>query len=222
MTSPRSALLAGATGLVGGHVLKLLLADHDYSQVTVLTRRTLPLGAPKLVQQVADFDRLAELAPFPQADDVFCCLGTTIRRAGSQDAFYKVDFTYVHDLARLAAARGAKQLLLVSSLGANPRSRVFYNRVKGKVEDAVRALPLHGIHLFRPSLLLGARAEFRLGERIATVASRAVSWAFVGPLANYRPIAAEVVARAMVRVAKEGREGATVYESQVIQRLAAV
>jgi uncharacterized protein YbjT (DUF2867 family) len=159
--------------------------------------------------------------PFPKAQDVFCCLGTTIRQAGSRDAFSKVDFTYVHDVARLAARAGATQLLLVSAVGANAGSRVFYNQVKGKVEDAVRALPLHGIHIFRPSLLLGERAESRPGERIATIVSRALMWAFVGPLARYRPIAGETVARAMVRVAKEGRAGAQVYESEAIGPLAA-
>lgn len=216
MTGLRSALLAGASGLIGGQVLRLLLADGDYGLVTVLTRRPLSAGHPKLVQQVVDFDHLAELAPFPRAHDVFCCLGTTIRKAGSRDAFYKVDFTYVHELARLSATHGANQFLLVSSLGADPGSRVFYSKVKGKVEQAVRALPLHGLHIFRPSLLLGERSEFRPGERAAAILSRAVSWAFVGPLAKYRPIEAEAVARAMVRVAKEGREGVHRYESDAI------
>jgi len=216
----RTALLAGATGLVGGHVLRLLLADPDSTPVTVLGRRPLATGHPKLVQHTVDFDRLAELTPFPRADDVFCCLGTTIKTAGSQDAFYKVDFTYVHELARLAVAAGARQLLLISSLGADPASRVFYSQVKGKVEDAVRALPYYGVHIFRPSLLLGERAEFRLGERLATVVAPVVSWALVGGLAKYRPIHAETVAQAMVRVAKERREGTRVYESDEIARLA--
>ena len=219
--SPRTALVAGATGLVGGQVLRLLLADPDYSQVTVLTRRALPLAHPKLAARVVDFDRLAELSPFPKAQDVFCCLGTTIRQAGSREAFSTVDFTYVHDVARLAARAGAAQLLLVSAVGANPKSRVFYNQVKGKVENAVRALPLHAIHIFRPSLLLGARAESRPGERFATLASRGLMWAFVGPFARYRPIAAETVARGMVRVAKDNRTGVHVYESEAIGPLTA-
>lgn len=219
--TPRTALLAGATGLVGGHVLQLLLTDPDYSQVTVLTRRPLTLGHPKLTAQVVDFDRLAQLAPFPRGRDVFCCLGTTIRQAGSRDAFYKVDFAYVHEVARLAARHGATQLLLVTAQGANPRSRIFYSRVKGKVEEAVRALPLHGIHIFRPTLLTGERKAFRPMERAAIVAARVIGWALVGPLARYRPIAAADVARAMVRVAKEGRKGARVYESDEIARTAA-
>ena len=219
--SPRTALVAGATGLVGGHVLRLLLADPDYQQVTVLARRALPQAHPKLVTRVVDFDRLEEVTPFPRAQDLFCCLGTTIRIAGSRDAFSKVDFTYVYDVARLAARNGAAQLLLVTATGANARSRIFYNRVKGKVEDAVRALPLHGIHIFRPSLLLGERAASRPGEGIATAVSRAVQWAFVGPLARYRPIEGETVARAMVQVAKAGRSGARVYESEEIGPLAA-
>lgn len=201
-------------------MLRLLLADEAYGLVTVLTRRELAARHPKLVQQIVDFDRLAELAPFPRAHDVFCCLGTTIRAAGSREAFSKVDFGYVHELARLATTHGAKQLLLVSSLGANPASRVFYSRVKGKVEEAVRALPLHGLHIFRPSLLLGDRGEFRLGERVSGIAAGLLSWAFVGPLAKYRPIPALAVARAMIRVAKEERMAVVVYESDEIRRLA--
>ena len=218
--SPRTALVAGATGLVGGHVLRLLLADPDYQHVTVLVRRTQSFAHPKLTVQVVEFDRLAELTPFPKTQDVFCCLGTTIRLAGSREAFSKVDFTYVHDVARLAARQGAKQFLLVSAVAANARSRVFYNQVKGKVEDAVRSLPLHGIHIFRPSLLLGERTASRPGEGFATLVSRALMWAFVGPLARYRPIKAETVALAMVHVAKQSRPGAHVYENEAIAPLA--
>lgn len=211
-----TALLAGATGLVGGHVLTLLAEDPDCWAVHALARRPMPTGYPKLQQHAVDFDRLAELRPFPAADVVFCCLGTTIRTAGSRDAFYKVDFTYVHEVARLAAANGAKQLLLVSSLGADPHSRIFYSQVKGKVEEAVRALPYYGIHIFRPSLLLGARREFRFGERLSALLAPAFTWALVGPLRRYRPIQAAAVARAMVRVAKTGQSGAHVYESDAI------
>lgn len=216
-----TALLAGATGLVGGHVLTLLAADPDCRAVHALVRRPLTTGTPKLQPHPVDFDRLSEVRPFPAADVVFCCLGTTIRKAGSREAFSKVDFTYVHEVARLAALAGAKQLLLVSSLGADPASRVFYNQVKGKVEAAVRALPYFSIRIFRPSLLLGERAEFRLGERVATVLAPAVSWALKGGLAKYRPIPAAAVARAMVRVAKQGGEGVRVYESDEIAGLSA-
>jgi len=121
----RSALVAGASGLVGSHVLRLLLAEPAYERVTALVRRELPQRHPNLVQRVVDFDRLAELGDFPRVDDVFCCLGSTIRRAGSQEAFRRVDFTYVHALARVASRHRAARFLLVSSLGAAPGSRVL-------------------------------------------------------------------------------------------------
>jgi len=214
-----TALLAGASGLVGSQVLQRLAADPDCRAVHALGRRPLSSGYPKVSQHTWDFDRLAEVRPFPAADVVFCCLGTTIKAAGSRAAFSKVDFTYAHEVARLALAAGAKQFLLISALGADPESRIFYNRVKGKVEEAVRALPYHGIHIFRPSLLLGERREFRLGERVATVLTPLFTWALVGPLRKYRPIRAAAVARAMVRVGKEGRAGVQVYESDEIERL---
>lgn len=218
----RTALVAGASGLVGGHVLRLLLEDRAYERVTVLARRALPLTHRRLVQDVVDFDHLAEHAGFPRVDDVFCCLGTTLRKAGTQDAFRKVDFDYVCALARAASRHRASQFLLTSSIGANPRSRVFYSRVKGEVEDAVSRLPFDGIHVFRPSLLVGRRSDTRTGERVAVVLSRAMAWALVGPLRRYRPIPAPMVAGAMVRVAAAARRGAHVYESEDIRRLSGV
>jgi len=203
-------LLAGATGLVGGHVLHLLLADDTYQKITVLSRRGLPVTSPKLQQRLIDFDHLVDL-DVPRVDDVFCCLGTTIKKAGSQEAFRKVDFGYVEALARVAARHGAKQFLLVSAIGATPKSRVFYSRVKGETEAAVQAAGFAATHVFRPSLLLGDRAASRPAERLGIVVGRAVGFAFVGPLRRYRPIAAADVAAAMVRVAKKARPGTHVY-----------
>ena len=208
--SRRTALLAGATGLVGGHVLRLLLADESYQKITVLSRRGLPVTSPKLQQRLIDFDHLADL-DVPRVDDVFCCLGTTIKKAGSQEAFRKVDFGYVDALARVAARAGAKQFLLVSAIGANAKSRVFYSRVKGETEAAVQAVGFAGTHIFRPSMLLGDRAESRILERLGTPLMRAVAFAMVGPLRRARPIAAADVAAAMVKVAKKARPGAHVY-----------
>ncbi|MGH8490027.1 MAG: oxidoreductase [Gammaproteobacteria bacterium] len=218
--SSRTALLAGATGLVGGHCLELLLQDDAWEQVAVLGRREIGTTHRKLVQRVVDFDRLAELGDVSRVDDVFCCLGTTMKRAGSEAAFRRVDFTYVHELAQLAFGC-AGQFLLVSALGADRQSRMFYNRVKGEVEDAVRKLPFDGVHIFRPSLLLGERREIRPGERLAILAGRAVGLMFVGPLGRYRPIAARAVAAAMIRIAKDATRGVHVYESDRIRGLAA-
>ncbi|MGH8473410.1 MAG: oxidoreductase [Gammaproteobacteria bacterium] len=216
----RAALLAGATGLVGGHCLELLLQDDAWEQVAVLGRREGGTTHRKLVQRVVDFERLAELGEVPRVDDAFCCLGTTIKHAGSEAAFRRVDFTYVHELARLASRHRASQFLLVSALGADRQSRVFYNRVKGEVEEAIRELPFDGVHILRPSLLLGERRESRPGERLAILAGRALGFVFVGPLGRYRPIAARAVAVAMVRIAKDAARGVHVYESDRIRALA--
>jgi len=212
----RTAILIGATGLVGGHCLSLLLGDDDYGKVVTIGRRSLPATHAKLVQHVVDFERLAEYSDLIRGRDVFCCLGTTIRKAGSQEAFRRVDFTYQYELAEIAARNGAEQLLLVSSIGANPRSRVFYSRVKGELEAAVCGLPFGSVNIFRPSLLLGERAESRAGERTAGTLLRYTTLLLAGPLRKYRPIQARVVAEAMVGEAKGGRRGVNVFESDEV------
>lgn len=188
--------------------------------MTAFVRKELPLSDPKLVQRVIDFDRIARLSTFPRVDDVFCCLGTTLRTAGTQDAFYRVDFTYVYELARLASLSRSRQFLLVSSMGASPKSHIFYSRVKGEVEEAVRKLAFEGLYIFRPSLLAGQRSESRRGETAMNTVLSAVSFALIGPAAKYRPIKAEAVASAMVRVARQGYRGVHLFESDRIRELA--
>jgi len=219
--STRTALVAGASGLVGSQVLRLLLEDPTYSRVTVLARRELPLSHKKLEQRIASFDRLAQIADFPRVHDVFCCLGTTMKQAGSPDAFRKVDFTYVVELARVAVRHRASQFLVVTAVGADPQSRILYSRVKGEAEEALRRLQFESIQIFRPSLVVGARAQSRLAERVARLLGLLVGWALVGPLSRYRPIKAEALARAMVRVARDAPRGTHVYESKEIRRHAA-
>src|SRR5882672_191791 len=163
----RAALVAGASGLVGGHLLQLLLADDAYARVVTLARRRLAAQHPKLEQRIVDFGTLDALSDLPRVDDVFCCLGTTIKTAGSQEAFRRVDHDYVLAVARAGQRAGAAQLLLVSALGADPASRIFYSRVKGEVEADVRRLPYQAIQIFRPSFLMGDRAQVRLAERLA-------------------------------------------------------
>jgi uncharacterized protein YbjT (DUF2867 family) len=148
----------------------------------------------------------------PHVDDAFCCIGTTIKKAGSQDAFRRVDYDYVLAFARAAQRAGARQFLLVTALGADPASRIFYSRVKGEIEQAVRQLPFQGIQIFRPSFLMGKRAEARLAERLGIPVARALAPLLVGPLRRYRPIHAADVARAMVQIAKEDLRGPNVFE----------
>jgi uncharacterized protein YbjT (DUF2867 family) len=196
VSGSRTALLIGATGLVGSFLLERLLASPRYARVVVWARREIGKSHPKLEVEIVDFERLAQRRL--EADDVFCCLGTTIRQAGSQKAFHHVDFDYPVALAGAAARSGAKRFLVVSALGANKRSRVFYNRVKGEMEEAVRIAAVPKTTIVRPSLLAGPRAESRLGERIGLALS-----ALLGPLlGKYRPIHAEHVAAAMIRAAE--------------------
>lgn len=205
-------MVAGATGLVGSHVLKLLIADPAWTRVVTLGRRPSHVRDPKLEQRIVDLGALEAMSDLPLPHDIFCCIGTTIKQAGSQDAFRKVDYDYVAGLARMGVRQGAKQFLLVSAIGADPESRFFYSRVKGEAEAAVRQLPYRGIQIFRPSLLLGDRAEFRVGERIATLVTPLLNPLLISRLRRYRPIAASAVAGAMVRIAKEAPRGPNVFE----------
>ena len=204
-------LLAGATGLVGGHCLSALLADDAFSQVTVFSRRPLTQTHPKLTVQILDFERLRDYTGLVQTDAVLCCLGTTHRAAGSPEAFAKVDHIYVAEPARLAAARGASRFILVSAVGADPASPVFYHRVKGRAEAAVSELHFKAVHLLRPSLLLGEHPEPRPAEDWSKKLAPFWSLFAWGPLSRYRLVPAEVVAARMVELAKGTEEGVHIH-----------
>ena len=213
MAKRRRALLVGATGLIGSLLLERLLDETTYSSVTVWARRPLALRGPGLKVETFEFEGLASHQV--EAEHVFCCLGTTMKLARSEQAFRRVDYDYPVALARAAKKGGATRLLVVSALGANPDSRIFYNRVKGEMEAAVAAAGVPRTIFFRPSLLTGHRDEFRLGERVGRVAGFVL-----GPLlGKYRPIAADLVAVAMVKAALgDVRSGAI--ESEQIRKLA--
>ena len=212
----RHVVLAGATGLVGSQVLRMLLDDPDVAEVIALTRRPLEIPHPKLVPAVVDFDHLDNFV-LPAVDDCFLCLGTTIRNAGSQDAFRAVDLVLPWTIAKMALAVGATRCFVVSAMGADPRSGVFYNRVKGELEAELAALPFRTVVAFRPSLLDGDRAEHRLGERAALTLLRPV--AALIP-AQYRPVTAFAVAHAIVTIARRDEVGRMIIESGAIQRIA--
>jgi uncharacterized protein YbjT (DUF2867 family) len=212
----KTALLAGATGLIGSQLLALLLASERYTNVIVVGRRALPLQHSKLRQVVTELDRLDSVRQQLAADDVYCCLGTTMAQAGSKEAFFKVDFQYVVTLAALTAGHGAAQFLVVSSMGADASSRFYYNQVKGEMEAAVQQAPFRAVHIFRPSLLLGERANPRLGERLGAVLLRGLRPVLRGPLRPYRAVAGRAVARAMLRAAEENGGGVKVHDSEEI------
>jgi uncharacterized protein YbjT (DUF2867 family) len=210
----RTALIAGSTGLVGGQLLRMLLEDNRYDVVKAATRSPLPIQHPKLIQVTIDYSNIEKSKSQLNADDVYCCLGTTMAKAGSKSKFREVDFVYAYQVAKFAREMGAKQFLIVSALGADPRSAVYYNRVKGKMEEAVSALDFHAIHIFRPSLLLGARGEKRPGEEMVKMVYR-VFW-FIIP-DKYKAIEAGKVARAMLYFAGREQNGTFIHESREMQ-----
>ena len=208
----KTALLAGATGLIGSELLPLLLASERYAKVIVVGRRAVALEHPKLTQVVIDLGQLEAERLRLIADDVYCCLGTTRQQAGSKEAFFEVDFLHVVKLAATTAANFAAQFLVVSSLGADVKSRFYYSQVKGEMEAAVRKVPFRAIHIFRPSLLLGERAAPRLGERIGGWLLALARPLLRGSWQKYRPVAATAVAAAMLQAAKEEADGTRVHE----------
>lgn len=217
----RTALLVGGSGLVGGFCLQALLNDPLYGSVISLARRELGVTPhPKLTQKILPLENLASLN-LPPVDDVFCALGTTIRKAGSQEAFRHIDYELPLAAADHALKFGAKQFVLVSSVGADPKSKNFYLRTKGELEEALRKLPYSSLHILRPSLLLGKRNESRSGESIAIGAAKVLQFLCVGPLRKYHPILAEAVGQGMVAAAKSGGRGAKIYEYREINELLA-
>jgi uncharacterized protein YbjT (DUF2867 family) len=215
---PRTALLAGATGLVGRALLSLLLASKQYRSVHVLLRRRPPdIGASEKLQvRQVDFARLP--AAFPKVDDVFIALGTTIRIAGSEAAFRQVDFDFVVNIARAALAAGATRLAVVSALGADPTSRVFYNRVKGEMELAVMQIGYESVVIAQPSLLLGDRAALGQPPRSAELWAEKlfVPFGWIMPR-SVRPIPARAVASALLAAVLEAKPGVRVLKSAAMQ-----
>ncbi|HQW21236.1 MAG TPA: oxidoreductase [Rhodocyclaceae bacterium] len=207
----RKALIVGASGLVGGHLLDALLGCADYGAVTALLRHPLEIQQPKLTQRIVDFEHL-DANDFPPVDDVFCCLGTTIKQAGSREAFYRVDHHYIHEVARLARQAGAQQFLLVSSMGANAASKFFYMRVKGETEAAIRLLAYPSASMFRPAYLAGQRKQQRPLEDLSGKLMQAIG--FLMPQ-KYRPVAARAVAEAMLTQALHNPAGFHIIESDL-------
>jgi uncharacterized protein YbjT (DUF2867 family) len=209
----RTALLAGSTGLIGNQLLHLLLEDPGYDKVIALSRKPLVLTHQKLQNVVLEGDQLKQHSNL-MAHDVFCCLGTTIRQAKTKEAFRKIDYDYPLELAKTVHANGAKQFLLVSALGSDKNSRIFYNRVKGEVESAIAAVGFNSFHIFKPSLLVGPRKEQRSGEDAAKVFYKI--FGFLIPK-KYKGIESIKVARAMLAKAKENQTGTFAHESDYLQ-----
>jgi uncharacterized protein YbjT (DUF2867 family) len=190
----------------------MLLASERYAKVIVVGRRPVEVKHPKLTQVVTDLGQLEAERLRLIADDVYCCLGTTMRQAGSKEAFYEVDFMYVVKLAAVTAGNFAAQFLVVSAIGADTESAFYYSKVKGEMEAAVRQTPFRAIHIFRPSLLLGTRAKPRLGERLGGLVLKLIGPLLRGSWQKYRAISDVAVARALLAAAEEDGGGVRVHE----------
>ncbi len=217
--SSRVAVLAGASGLVGSECLRQLLQSPDYDRVIAMVRRPLETSHPKFLQITVDFSNLPDRSEFAGAD-VFSALGTTMKQAGSREAFRKVDYDAALSFARVAAEGGARQFILVSSVGANAHSATFYLKVKGELEDALKALPFRSLHIFRPSFLAGDRVANRPAERVGIAVAKVFDFAFVGKLKKYSAVDVSELAAAMLSAARYAQPGAHTYEYEQILLLA--
>lgn len=220
MNSPPIALLAGATGAVGARLLELLLARDDAPRVLTVGRRAPARKHARLEWLQAELEEFPEALAGQTFDLAFCCLGTTMKRAGSRAAFRAVDLDGVAAFARAARAGGASFLGLVSAAGADPQSRSFYLRTKGEAEAAVETLGFPSLAIMQPGLLRGERDEFRAGERLGQAAAPLLDRVLLGPLARYRSVAIDTVAASLAVAARRRTPGVHRYDSPAIEALA--
>lgn len=210
----KTAIIIGATGLVGSSLTQVLIDDLRYEKIKILVRKKINLDHPKLEQIIFNFENPDQNVI--KGDELFCCLGTTIKKAGSQNAFRKVDFDYPTQIAKIAKDNNIHKMAVVSSMGANSKSRIFYNKVKGEMEETLKNISFQSLIIFRPSLLLGKRDEFRFGEKVASVFMTTFS-IFIP--AKYKGIEATKVALAMKHFMNQENDGVKTIESDVIWRL---
>ncbi|HAA13575.1 MAG TPA: nucleoside-diphosphate sugar epimerase [Cytophagales bacterium] len=215
----RTALVVGATGLIGRALLDQLLKDDHYRTIITLTRRELGFTHERLVQLIVELDEMEEMRQLIEGTDVFCCLGTTMKQAGSKEAFRKVDYQHVMDVAKLALENGSENFFLVSSIGAKAHSKNFYLRTKGEIEEALKELSYKSLHIFRPASLFGDREERRGKEEASVKLLTSFQFALKGRLKKFRPISGEQVAKGMRVIAHQGQNGTHTYESDQIAEL---
>ena len=217
--SNKTALLFGATGLVGSHLLKHLIKDERYDYVRIFVRKPLSILNGKVQQHVIDFGHLENGKQLITGDDLFCCLGTTIRKAGNQEAFRAIDYGLTVKLAEIVSTNLVGGFYVISSIGVDSKSRNFYLRTKGEMERDVRNFKFDRLAILRPSFLLGKRNEFRLGESVAKVLAPVFNPFLLGTLKKYRSIKANTVARAILHIANNTYYQ-VIFESNEIQEIA--
>ena len=218
-TTLKTAVIIGGTGLIGNELLHLLLDSSDYNKVIAFSKREMLLEHPKLVVNIIDFDQPETYADLVQGDDFFCAIGTTIKKAGSKNAFKKVDYEYPKQFATLALKNGIKQFLLISSLNADENSGNFYLKTKGEIQSFLKNSNFESVSVVQPSLLLGDRKEFRFGEKAGAIVMKVFSFLLFGSLKKYKPIQANTVARALFVLAQKKDSGFNIYQSDVLEEL---
>ncbi|MEK2644741.1 oxidoreductase [Bdellovibrio sp. BCCA] len=220
MIYPTDVCMVGATGLVGHELLLILAHLEQVTKVKAISRSPMGKIPPHTENIILNFDKLKDHPDALKAQIFICCLGTTIKKAGSQEAFRKVDYKYVLEFAKLAEQVKAQKFIVISAMGADANSSVFYNRVKGEMEKSLRELKIPQIEIFRPSLILGERKEQRSGEGVAQKLSSYINPLLVGPLRKYRAIKATDIAKAMAIAALNFQPGFHIYQSDQIQHIA--
>lgn len=213
------AIIAGATGLTGSCLLQLLLQEPSYTRVIAILRNPINNHHPKLQQLMVNFDHLEKHADMIKGDVVFCALGTTRRKTPDKNQYRKIDYQYPLDIAAIAYKNGARQYHLISALGADEHSRIFYSKLKGEVERDLKQFPFKSIHIYRPSLLVGNRKEQRIGEKMMIVVMKVINPLLTGKLKQYRSIKIEKLASAMVSQSLKDQHGIFIYPSDEIAAL---
>ncbi len=216
---PSRVIIAGATGLVGSKLTSMMAGSPAVNEVKVVTRRPTGLMGSSINEIHVDFDRLADSADKFDADVAYCCLGTTMKNAGSKEAFFRVDHDYVVEFATLVHRAGVRRFYVITAMGADEKSTFYYNRVKGETEKDLRQIGFAELHILRPSLLLGDRKESRPGESFGQFIMTRLSFLLAGPLKKYRPIRDITVARAMIFLSERHTNGIFVHNSEEIQKL---
>jgi uncharacterized protein YbjT (DUF2867 family) len=217
--SKKTALVIGSSGLIGSHLVIQLLSNPNFEKVIVFNRRPCLILHPKIEEHIIDFNNLKAIEPYVKGDVMFCTMGTTIKKAGSKEAFRLVDVVYPEQFAEMALHNQVKQFLIISSLGADLHSNNFYLKTKGEIETFLQNSTFKSVSILIPSLLLGDRKEFRLGEKIASYVLPVLSLFLIGPFKKYRAIEAKTVAKAMLEIALQNKSGFNIYQSDELQTI---
>ncbi|MBU3144909.1 NAD(P)H-binding protein [Clostridium sp. CF012] len=217
----KSALVLGASGLVGQDLTKMLIDSSEYNEVTLLVRKKLNIESEKIHQEIVDFNSLEKYRLLFDVDSVFCCLGTTIKIAKTKENFKKVDLEYPITSAQITKGSGKGRFFVISAFGSNEKSKIFYNSVKGTLERRLKDMNLDSLHIFRPSILMGDRKDFRLGERVTLALCKVLPFVFIGKLKKYKPTKTTALAEAMYKASLNNNKGNCVHEPEDIYKLAA-